>query len=396
MNFKKIIALFLAGVFMLSSCAYPLTREQTDDRLSEALLIDYTFLSSHKTQSDQTIGDIVHYLYRCEDGIEFEITSYVTQGEKGQSRRNTCNYIDLLFEKHNFFQSVDDFTLNGIRFERIIENFPVALADIKLSGYDDIEPAVDFLLAFADTLDYVPVNRSKYSGYFERTSHYTWVGFKLDYMTDEGTDTIQIARAHIPWREETLDREQLIREMEDSLAAFSKSGKWDFGVPMEVLERKRPGYIVRVTIDGEEIEMSNYFSFSWNGSLEDYTTSNIKLCYPSDQAIQEYSQYRMENFAILVEGLGGEFFAEGDRSRWTIGEDTWLAEIVITHEHERPDGVKIYTRDVSVSKNGAELDLNGGYDASREYSFGDLEQLLGVNIAWANHEAVAHINSNAE
>jgi hypothetical protein len=99
----------------------------------------------------------------------------------------------------------------------------------------------------------------------------------------------------------------------------------------------------------------------------------------------------VERFAAIVESVGGVFENSENHSQWTIGEDSWTAELIIINEQQVIEKNAHPNRKSVVHKNGEELSLSGCWSAAYQYTFSDLEKLLNVSITWENHKATADI-----
>ena len=135
-----------------------------------------------------------------------------------------------------------------------------------------------------------------------------------------------------------------------------------------------------------EITDNKYIDFYYDKEAEEYYTI-LGLC----KRYEVYSYEQCENFRYLVEYLGGSFYKEDLNASWTIGSNTWDAEMIVDSKKEYEDIIiKLNDEKLILSDYNSKIEKNFFRNC---YTINDLEKMLNAEITIKQNPAKVEIKS---
>ncbi|MFI3284758.1 MAG: hypothetical protein R3Y57_06710 [Erysipelotrichaceae bacterium] len=135
-------------------------------------------------------------------------------------------------------------------------------------------------------------------------------------------------------------------------------------------------------------EISDYtYTFGYDIDQDNYWITDLDPC---QNFAGVYNYTDKGSFQALVEWLGGTYSCDQWEAQWTIGDDSWTAQLITDDDK--------YYKDFILIKNGQIMtlndpeDKNNGTVSGRGFSVEDLEKMLNIEFEINQKEAEITIN----
>jgi hypothetical protein len=343
----------------------PKTSNEVDAILDERYGVDFTFVSEENKNDREYI-----YTFTDPNGLEFTVDYQLPESKFKITYSSSYveNYIPArVIEKEAEIR--EDASKYNLGFE-IRETGDII---IYIDSYKEIADASNLLKDI-----YNEVGRIKFK---ENNSRFITKELNISVEAKSVTSDRSSYTIFTQPFTKNCEYDTLADSIEGSYVSNVKSGIITEKIPDELWVMHPAKGIMLITCGNTNLDYTDY-NLSYNSKKNTYTMDNLDVGL--DYNNPRYNIPTKGDFKNLVEILGGKYSCRDNKATWTIGSNTWNAELTLGKS--TTTDAEGYFRNIKISKNGEPIELstldgtNSGAYCTRVYTIEDLEKILDVTV----------------